>query len=343
MIVDAAVRFYRRNVGFDGKERKRFLLILASQLEAGLSLSQVFTQQAALGYTKQVKDLCQHCVDQQANSSLYTSGLGDSGHFNEVETTMLSIGEERGKLVDIIEVLVKEERTKLNMWTLAIEPSKNPIMAAIIGLIIIAGMAMYKDQLLAMTTSVPAWVGYGDFLLNYWHVGLIFLVGIWGIYTWLGRNLSEMPRLVAVKYGLFRIADRQFGVEALRLAEILNRLEAAPAEVLDVWQRAFRFNPWHKLMLKRVSYRIEEGYDIVKSIEDAILEPKYARYLRSLAPLADPEGLSRGYPSTINIMENDLENMYGQAALTFQLGGWIVGGWAIYQVFPFLMGSGIVG
>ncbi len=343
MILRPLAVLWRRGVRFDRKERRRLLQAVLRYLNAGIPIGRTLAMLARDASHPVSRKLCSHCIAQQPTTGLYMPGLGDDGYFTEVEAAMLAIGEENERLTDILNILVDETRARLNMWHKVIEPSRNPIMAALISLLILGGMATQRELLLALASEAPAWVGYGEALVANWHLALGVPLALWAAVAWMGRSLPEPYRLLAAKYGMFRISDRLFGAECLRLGKVLIGLGASPAAVIDVWRQAFRQNPWHSLMTHRVSHLVEEGYDLVASMEHHMLRSEEAAAVREGAPTMDPQVLSKGFEVGIIKIEEDLEDIYGNVALAVQVVCWVVAVWVIYQVFPFIMGIGVVG
>ena len=206
---------------FTARARLQVLTSLQVQLRAGIGVRDAFALQQRISKDHQVRRLADLSLSSLSAGQPFSARYAASGYFPEADARLLAVAERHGALVEIIELLKREQAPDESFWQVAVLGNLQWLM----GLVAMLAITMYGveyERLMTLGSSQPlAFFAIGKWLnANLWWVLALALLGMAG-YVRARRLVTGKPRLLLRELGVFTLHDQQ---QLLRLGELLTVL-----------------------------------------------------------------------------------------------------------------------
>ncbi len=330
-----------QGVAFNAEERSRFLKVLTTQMEAGLSDAKVYTNLAEYGYSAEVRELARQSLAGQLDTGLFTGNWDKNGYWPKRAGLLLQVAEKNRVLPEMAQVLQLESEKSLSFFPCVITPNLQWIGAAVLMVAILLAMMTQLHLIEPMMTHEPEFARYGRFLQQ-WGLALVVLGSmLWTLHAIGSTRLRHPWRTWLAGIGVYRIADRLFAAAACDLVASLLKLGISPVNTVETVRRIHEDQPIRCEMLGNVIAELNGGQSFAIALRGNLLDARFAQFLLSLSPDQDSLSLSRGLPLVSGLLREEVTTTFQNLRFLVMFVSLIVASTIIFALLPVMFGEGL--
>ena len=325
---------------FPAKERERLLRVLSLRIRAGMSLSEVFLSLSAIG-TKNYKRIAEMSLSSQRRTGFYTSDWTDSPMWPRRDAMLLHLGEKHDAIADVADVLRSRMEDRLSFFSQVVSPNMMWVGALLAMVATVLYLMTQLDLIMRFMSEEPDFVFIGEFLQDY---GILLLGALLAIiigHRMASGRLSGEMRLLLRRVGVFSVVDRKFGMDVLRLWEILFNLGVGPVDSILAAMELYDRQPQRRAALNESLLRINNGISFPQAITGTCLPDSYGNFLASMSPQGDLEECSNAFPIVAQMLEDDAEGALSEMKWALQFTVVIPMLAIVFAILPLVTGAGL--
>lgn len=276
---------YNRLVTFGSNERDTFLMVLATQLSAGQTMTSIANGFVAFPYTEVVKDLGQLAGDSLSDGNGMTDYWDTEGHFTEQETSILREAEDAGGpegLLQAVFAVRSMTEVKVSFWRTVVLENFAYVAASIY---ILGFMIFLNTTQRDVFAGVLAEVGqsiddlslfsFAQFMVENGLLMLLIVLLLSWAYRHARTNLIDIAtRRACRSLGLFAIADRKFQYDMAGAISTYIDIGIPVRRALEILADIYRRDHFRNQRLLWVVESINEGIQPLAATRDNLFDEK---------------------------------------------------------------------
>lgn len=336
-----AVRmFLFRLFVFTPRARIQVLMSLQVQLRAGIGVRDAFALQQRISKDHQVRRLADLSLSSLSAGQPFSARYAASGYFPEADARLLAVAERHGALVEIIDLLKREQAPEESFWQVAVAGNLQWLM----GFAAMLAITMYGveyERLMTLGSTEPlAFFVMGRWLnANLWWLAALALLALVG-YLRARRTVTGEPRLLLRELGIFTLHDQQQTVRIGELLTVLLHAGIAQREALE--ETAATLPPGYaETALRSALTAMAAGDSLVEGLSRQLLGEADTELLLLQSGRETPRELARAMETFVEVkreaLRRGLKAASGLVATTSALGAFVL----LIPMVNALMGAGL--